>query len=91
MANLNTAIVRDEFLKELQQKIREEGSLTFLSATGGRQFIVSSGGLVGYSFKQPISVISVRGTGERSTLNPQNASLILDHSDSGAIYAASRT
>ena len=85
VTNLNKAIDRNELLDELQQKLHSDGSLTFLSATGGRKFIVSSGGLEGSSFEPPISVTSIRGTGERSILNPQNATLILGYSESGAI------
>jgi lipopolysaccharide export system permease protein len=83
--NLNIALVRHEYLDDLQTELLASGSLTCLTATGGRKFIITSNGLKGDTFIQPITVISIRGTGEESTLNPKRATLLIVYSDSGDV------
>ncbi len=85
MDRLKLAIVRNEFLAELKSTLKADGSLTCVSTAGGRQFIITSSGISGTTFIPPISVDTIRETGERSTLNPKKAALIVDYSDSGSI------
>jgi len=83
--SLKLAIVRDEFLSELRERVQIEGALTCVATAGGRQFIITSSGLRGTSFVPPISVHTILETGEESDLNPKKAALLVDYSDSGVI------
>ena len=83
--DLKKAMIRNDFHHALLSKLKSDGSLTFIATMGGRQFIISSRGLEGFTFVQPITVNTIRLTGESSTLTPRNATLILDYSDTGEI------
>ncbi len=85
MDRLKLAIVRNEFLVEIKNKLSADGSLTCIATNGGRQFIITSSGIRGTAFVPPISVETISDTGEVSTLNPKKAALIVDYSNSGAI------
>jgi hypothetical protein len=78
-------MIQNEFLHSLESTLQSVGSLTFVATVGGRKFIITSSGLVGYSFESPISVETIRLTGESSILSPQNATLILDYAANGEI------
>ena len=82
---LKQALVQNEFHRTLQQKLKLDGSITTVATIGGRKFIISSSGLDGYTFLPPITVTTVRFTGELSVLNPRNATFILDYTSTGDI------
>lgn len=85
VTNLQRTMIQNEFLHSLESTLQSVGSLTFVATVGGRKFIITSSGLVGYSFESPISVETIRLTGESSILSPQNATLILDYAANGEI------
>lgn len=82
---LKKTMIQNEFLDALKNKLKTEGSITCVATVGGRKFIISSSDLNGYSFSSPISIETIRLTGEASTLSPKSATLIFDFASDGEI------
>ncbi len=83
--DLKIAMNRHEYTSKLYEKIEREGSLTFITATGGRSFIITPASINGTTFKSPINVRTINGNGDSSQLSPKQSSLSLDFLESGII------
>ena len=83
--SLKVALIRQSYVSAVDKLLRTVGTLTCDAISGGRRFIISSSGLDGTDLIAPITVTTIRRTGEKSILNPEHAAFILDHTDSGEI------
>ena len=55
------------------------------TATGGRRFIIEASGLKGNEFIPPITVKTIRTTGEVNNLAPNHARLLVEQTETGEI------
>ncbi|MEE2912760.1 MAG: LptF/LptG family permease [Planctomycetota bacterium] len=82
---LKADLLRIEFLDSLQQQFSKDQIVSCTAKTGGRRFVIEAAGLNGNKFKPPISVTTIRGTGERNLLAPSQANFLLDQSAAGKV------
>ena len=84
-AHLRSVMNRLNYLEALQLKFNEADSITCITNPGGRKFVIQATGMKNGKFIPPITVESIRGTGERSILVPNSATFIVDQLENGDV------
>ncbi len=85
VVQLRAAINQHNFLTLLQKHFAQTNSVTCVTATGGRKFILKAKSMKNGKFIPPIEVTSIRGTGDTSVLVPNSAKLIVDLLETGEV------
>jgi hypothetical protein len=83
--SLRSKIKRREFLDSLQEKFEVANKIECVTEPGGRRFIVKAKAFKNSRFVSPITIESIRGTGESSTLVPKSAAFIVDQLETGEV------
>ena len=78
-------LLKIAYLESLEEQFSTANSISCTAETGGRRFVIEAAGIEGARFKPPISVTTIRGTGERSELSPKKAKFVLDQTVSGEV------
>ncbi len=84
-SRLKSDLLKHEFLNSLEEQFSQRNTVTCTAATGGRRFIIEAAGIQGENFQPPITVTTIRGTGEQNQLAPKKAKLLIDQSVTGEV------
>ena len=82
---LKSDLLKIEFLESLEEQFSVSHTISCTSEVGGRRFIIEAAGMKGEKFQPPISVTTIRTTGERNELAPKNAKLLINQSITGEV------
>ena len=83
--DLRSVMNRLNFLEVLHQKFNETDSITCVTLPGGRKFVIQAKAMRNGTFVPPITVESIRGTGDSSILVPNSAKFIVDQLENGDV------
>ena len=83
--DLRSVMNRLNFLEALHQKFNETDSITCVTLPGGRKFVIQAKAMRNGTFVPPITVESIRGTGDSSILVPNSAKFIVDQLENGDV------
>lgn len=82
---LKSNLLKIAFLESLEEQFLTDHSISCTAVTGGRRFVIEAAGMEGARFQPPISVTTIRGTGERNELSPHQAKFLIDQTASGEV------
>jgi lipopolysaccharide export LptBFGC system permease protein LptF len=85
ISSLRSKIKHREFLDSLQEQFEVADKIECVTVPGGRRFIVKAKAFKNGRFISPITIESIRGTGESSTLVPKSAIFIVDQLITGEV------
>ncbi|MBT4523713.1 MAG: LptF/LptG family permease [Phycisphaerae bacterium] len=87
ISGLRSNIKRREFLDSLQEQFEVTNQIECVTVPGGRRFIIQANAILNGRFIPPITIESIRATGESSTLVPKSATFLVDQLETGEVEA----
>ena len=85
--SLQSKLIRNTFLEKLHAQFEMEHTLLCRVEEGGRRFEITAASMNGGTFTPPISVTTIRGTGEVDILEPKQARLLVDQTETGEVVS----
>jgi hypothetical protein len=82
---LRSNIQRREFVDSLQEQFDVTNQIECVTVPGGRRFIIQANAFRNDRFIPPITIESIRGTGESNALVPKSAIVLVDQLETGEV------